>query len=97
MRKFAGAATTLATVDATCVVTYGDLMRLAIDLDKTPDIQLVGVLAGALLGGAAWSGMRARYRPARARVERWLRRGLSTPSCFTRFARRFAALIGSSV
>ena len=38
VRKFAGSATTLATVDATCVVTYGDLMRLSIDLDnnRTP-------------------------------------------------------------
>lgn len=36
--KYAGAATNNATVDATSVVTYGDLMRLNIDLDnnRTP-------------------------------------------------------------
>lgn len=38
VRKFAGAATALATVTATDVVSYGDLMRLSIDLDnnRTP-------------------------------------------------------------
>jgi N4-gp56 family major capsid protein len=38
VRKWAGAATSLATVTAADVVTYGDLMRLSIDLDnnRTP-------------------------------------------------------------
>ena len=44
--KFAGNATTNATVDATDVVTYGDLVRLSIDLDNNRTPKHTKVITG---------------------------------------------------
>lgn len=61
-RKFAGAATTLATVDNTCLVAYGDLMRLSIDLDnnRTPK-QLTAFTGTRLVDTKTIAGARAMY------------------------------------
>lgn len=44
--RYAGAATTTATVDDTCEVTYGDLMRLSIDLDNNRTPKHTTVITG---------------------------------------------------
>ena len=47
--KYAGAATSNSTVDATSIVTYGDLLRLAIDLDNNRTPKQTKVITGTRL------------------------------------------------
>lgn len=44
--KYAGAATTDAEVDSTCIVTYGDIMRLSIDLDNNRTPKQTKIITG---------------------------------------------------
>lgn len=44
--KYAGAATTKAQVDETCLVTYADLMRLSIDLDNNRTPKQTKIITG---------------------------------------------------
>jgi N4-gp56 family major capsid protein len=45
--RYAGAATSNATIDETCEVTYGDLMRLAIDLDNNRTPKQTKIITGS--------------------------------------------------
>lgn len=45
--RYAGAATSNATIDATSEVTYGDLMRLAIDLDNNRTPKQTKIISGS--------------------------------------------------